>query len=295
MRYSRGVARAQPTCSPDLISDSEVPVKVAVIAPTSLLDPYGTLGDGYHLCLSDQVQRSAAYARFYRERRHAGDYVILDNSAHEQLEGDSLDDLLRAARAVEPSEIVLPDRLFFGDDTVERSTHAYTTLRREFPHAKLMGVPQGRLRDEWIGCLESLVQIGVDTIGISKDYEVWAGGLRSLVRLARMYGRCVMRRPIDIHLLGWGRALNKIADMADDVRGIDSAKPLVYALAGVELPDVLTETSIPKYPRRNGDYFSSVGATHDFDRIARHNIGVFQHYARGGWRARGTGFAAVGS
>lgn len=267
-------------------------MKIAVIPPVALLDTYGVLGDKYHLCLSHQVFKYPEYVAFYRERARLGDHVILDNSAHERLDGDGVEVLETAARMIRPTEIVLPDRLFFGDDTLERSTEAYHQLRATFPHVKLMGVPQGRTRQEWIDCLRGLAALGVDSIGISKDYEVWdaSEGLRVLVGRARAYvGR-------SIHLLGWGRKLHHLAYLADDVRGVDSAKPLVYALSGVRLPDVLTEATIPKYPRRAGDYFATTQNGHDdFDAIARHNIGVFRHYARGGHLARGTGFAPVGT
>jgi len=152
-------------------------VKIAVIPPTSLLESYGVLGDKYHLCLSHEVLTNVGYAEFYQRRRREGDFVILDNSAHEQLEGQSLDQLVRAAKYVGPSEIVLPDRLFFGDDTIERSTEAFERLREEFPTTRLMGVPQGRTVKEWLVCLDAFLDLGVDTIGISKDYEVWPDGL----------------------------------------------------------------------------------------------------------------------
>lgn len=249
-------------------------LKIAVITPTALLDTYATLGDHYHLCLSAEVLTDAAYAAFYRERARAGDYVILDNSAHEQLEGDSLSKLIAATMIVNPSEIVLPDRLFFGDDTLERSSDAYATLRACFPTIKLMGVPQGRTVTEWGDCLRGLDALGVDTIGISKDYEVWADG-EGLVRLVH-YAKSVCRPGTEIHLLGWGRKLHQIARLADMVRGIDSAKPLVYAQHGVRLPHVLTNENLPKYPRRSGLFFEAKSIPDD---IAHHNIDVFRTYA----------------
>lgn len=249
-------------------------MKIAIIAPTQLLDTYATRGDAYHLCLSERILHDVRYAHFYRERAALGDYVILDNSAHEQLEGDSWAELARAAVYVNPSEIVLPDRLFFGDDTLDRSTEAAARLRDAFPDVKLMGVPQGRTPTEWRECLVGLDALGVDTIGISKDYEVWADG-RGLYQLAR-YVKAYCRPSVEIHMLGWGRKLHHIAHIASMVRGIDSAKPLVYAMHDVRLPDVLTNENLPKYPRRTAGFFEATAIPDD---LARHNIDVFRSYA----------------
>jgi hypothetical protein len=265
-------------------------LRIAVIPPISLLEEYGVLGDGYHLCLSNEVLSNTTYASFYRWRSEViGDYVILDNSAHEQLQGQSLDALMQAADLVKPSEIVLPDRLFFGDDTVERSAEAADKLRQVFPGTKLMGVPQGRHPREWVNCLMGLSSFAkVDTIGISKDYEVWDGGLAKLVMTVLQWGY----RPEQIHLLGWGRELWKLKELAGLVRGVDSAKPIVYAMEGIRLPDDLNEKNTPPYPKRKADFFESSGSryTPGFPALARHNIDCFRRCAGGGdLRANGAG------
>jgi hypothetical protein len=254
-------------------------MRIAIIPPVSLLDSYGTMGDEYHLCLSDQVLKDDNYANFYEFRGTQGDYVILDNSAHEQLEGQTVDQLLLAARKIRPNEVVLPDRLFFGEDTLERSMEASIRFRRETPEIKQMGVPQGRTSQEWLNCLVGLKDIGVDTIGVSKDYETWDGGLFRLVSLVQSLGFS----PKQIHLLGWGRELDQLDVLADEVRGVDSAKPLVYALSGVELPCPITRDNVPTYPRRRSNYFYEEGPFDDtFFQRATHNIGVFRFHARGG-------------
>jgi hypothetical protein len=250
-------------------------LKIAVIPPIPLLEKYGPAGDGYHLCLSNEVLSNQTYAAFYRWRAETiGDYVILDNSAHEQLQGQSLTSLIEAAERVCPSEIVLPDRLFFGDDTVERSAEAAAVLREKFPGTHLMGVPQGRHPREWLECLLGLHSFArVDTIGISKDYEVWEGGLARLVMQVIQWGYT----PDQIHLLGWGRELWKLRDLAGLVRGVDSAKPLVYAMGGIELPQELTRKNTPPYPKRRSDFFSNAkNLSLQFHARALHNIEVFR-------------------
>jgi hypothetical protein len=251
-------------------------VRIAIIPPVSLLETYGPAGDAYHLCLSNEVLKYPDYVNFYRSRSEQGDYVILDNSAHEQLQGQSVTQLLLAARGINPSEIVLPDRLFFGDDTLERSAEAYGILRSEIPTANLMGVPQGRTVDEWTSCLYGLKFLGVNTIGISKDYEVWDGGLLGLVHTVL---RCGFN-PESIHLLGWGRDLWKLTELAHLVRGVDSAKPIVYAMGGIQLPEVITSKNAPTYPKRRSNYFEDGGPyTEEFHKLVRDNIWSFRRAA----------------
>lgn len=267
-------------------------MKVAIIPPTSLLEEYGMMGDEYHLCLSARVLQDQVYAEFYRWRSKLGDWVILDNSAHEQLEGQRVEQLVDAATRIDPHEIVLPDRLFFGEDTADLACEALPVFRRLFPHAKLMGVPQGRTRDEWEACLQVLTQLGVDTVGISKDYEVWPEQLYGLIGLAASYGFTREQ----IHLLGWGRNLWELAALAGLARGVDSAKPIVYALEGVTLPHAITQENAPKYPRRRPGYDNEAGPfTPEFHDIAQANVNTFRAHARNTAKSNSNSSAALGA
>ncbi len=130
-----------------------------------------------------------------------------------------------------------------------------------------MLVPQGNNLREWITSLDNFSVLlnvmtnrapdifskGV-TLGISKDYEVFEGGLYSLLEdyaipWANEYGAA-------IHMLGWGRdlwAIHKIAeDFGDRIRSIDSAKPFVYGMHDVKLE---YGKEYPAYPKRDSYYF----------------------------------------
>ena len=249
-------------------------MKAAIISPTPLLEKYATLSDNYHLVLSDVARRDSTYLQFYRKCSDRGDFVILDNSAHELGVGDMNHDFFDIARDIRASEIALPDRLFFGDDTVELSTAVAMTAHQELPGVRLMGVPQGRTPLEWLYCLNGLLRLGIDTVGISKDYEVWNGGLAELVKLVPESSE------IDIHLLGWGRQLGDLYDLANSglkIRGVDSAKPLSYAIHGIRLPSD-PQHICPTYPRRPYDFFK----ISEVDELtATMNCYVFKAWARG--------------
>ncbi len=247
-------------------------MKTAIISPIPLLEKYATLSDSYHLVLTHLILQEPEYVSFYKKLSRQGHYIILDNSAHEFGNSFKIEQLERAAKLVEPSEITLPDRLFFGDDTYRQSKEAISILRKTFPTVKFMGVPQGRHVEEFMECLQNLSLLGIDTVGLSKDYEVWEGGLVGLVK--RIHSVCPRR---DIHLLGWGRDLKQLWTLSRlkgyNIRGIDSAKPLVYASCGIRL-----DLNDAEYPGRTEEFFYLKDIDDD---LARDNIKYFQFLARG--------------
>jgi len=228
------------------------------------------------LVLASHALENPAVAEYY-EKRPDDEWVVLDNSAHEKKFGESWEVLLEAASLVNPDEIVLPDVLFDAEQTVRRTVEAYNHLRvLEKP---FMAVPQGITPDQWWECFRRVDEaVQVDTIGISKDFEVWDGGLPKLLEtLLLTWDR-------GVHLLGWGRDLGQLrtcAQIAEDypgIRSVDSAKPLVYAHQGIKLdPELTTLTTSPIYPGRPDNYFQLEELNHHD--LALHNIEVFRRTA----------------
>lgn len=150
-------------------------IQICVITPTSHLKVYGALGEMdmslSHLVLEDPT---GSYARYYKEQRERGRFVILDNSAFEleqQGKGLDPDPVLDAAEITNPSEVIATDCLFDGPATIQ-STKRFISRMRErgvLGRYKVMGVVQGRSRDEWLTCLSVLMDMPeVNTIGLSK-------------------------------------------------------------------------------------------------------------------------------
>lgn len=233
-------------------------MQLAVVAPTNHISrlcagPLGTI----QLCLSHLVNGNEVYSGQYAELSiNCGHRVILDNSAHEMYTGADGSKLYEAARRVAAFEICLPDRLFFGDDTYENSERALEYLQSRLPgQTRYMAVPQGRTPREWSYCLRRLCTLPIHTIGISKDYEVWDGGLVKLVK--------EVPSQFDVHLLGWSRGINLPVwvntELKGRVRSIDSAKPVVYAARGMLVSQNFA------YPRRPSDYFDmNLGCNVDY-------------------------------
>lgn len=270
-------------------------MKAILIAPI----PHLSLVDQtMHLLLSHLVE-NADYAEWFKLRKVAGDYLILDNSAHEFIRGEQAKTLLRQAINLKVDEIVLPDHLFEAASTVERTSEAldyicgngYPAILSLKP--RFMMVPQGRTESDFRRCLGGLLDVyheaqtvhGVElfrkpVIGLSKDYEVWYGGLNHLIE--RHLYPLVEAGIIDVHCLGWGRRLWDLPNLARNfpkLRSVDSAKPFVYGRAGI----TLNTGAVPQYPKRPEDYFEKSLDTRQWD-IAFKNAQLFQEAASGSLR-----------
>lgn len=265
-----------------------------------------------HLCLSHLVSRET-YRAFYADASLRGDYVIMDNSAHEFKNGTTPVKLLSTAHSVRAQEIVVPDVLWDGQATLAsaRAFFDYVTgdpdgiemLRRlHFVNkqnvlpVRMMMVPQGKDVEDWRTCLFGLMLMWSrlcrqghvfaqrpPVIGMSKDYEVWDEELMGLI--GKHLAPLVASDSIDVHILGWGRhlwKLNALAIMYPWIRSTDSTRPFVYARKGIMLDPLNTPPeAIPEYPGRPDDHFVT-GFANDHQRaVAEHNISVFERLASG--------------
>jgi hypothetical protein len=269
-------------------------MKVALIPPIPHLGM--AKGRDYHLVLAHLVESSKEYQKFYRQEAINGSYIILDNSAHEMQHGQPIIKLLELAPLVGASEIVVPDALF---DWKETSWSAFETFLKLTESGSLgteyswMFVPQGNTLREWLWSLDNfslllhvmahraphLIGTGI-TLGISKDYEVFDGGLFSLLEDYAIPWADEYKAAI--HMLGWGRELwelNKIAHaFGDRIRSVDSAKPFVYGCHGQV---VQVNGLVPTYPKRPANYFDCTINNEQFA-LCWENIRAFETCALDG-------------
>lgn len=249
-----------------------------------------------HLLL-DHLLEDQDYLEFYQQlsSQGAGDYLILDNSAHEHGEGNSGEILLDHGTLINAHELVLPDSLFNCYGTVHLTRGAleyfaevgleqFLTLSPQ-----LMIVPQGIDWFELEMCYGMLIDSIQDfsirlhtpsiTIGLSKDYEVLPGGLAHFLEKVILPRRHEFPEEPQIHILGWGRdlwALRDVFDMYGEyLRSVDSAKPVVYSLAGVRLDP---SRPPPEYPKRSTNFFQT-RLTIDHLIFLDWNMKVFQYCA----------------
>lgn len=270
-------------------------MKASVLPPIPHLD----LAEGrdFHLTLSHLCDHPR-YVEFYRSERDRGAYIILDNGAHEHQSGEGPNHLLRKAEQIRANEIVCPDFLFDADQTVSLAEKALPIFSTEMGFRtsyfvgtriqlyRIMLVPQGRSYLSWRRCLHHLIELYYalpfqlpPVIGVSKDYEVWDGGLYRLIK--NDIWPLVQEHSLDVHLLGWGRDLTALPIIAREfgswIRSVDSAKPIVYAAAGMGFEDLF---EAPEYPKRPEGYFlKSLPVEHVS--LARRNISVFDRCCDG--------------
>lgn len=261
-------------------------MKVALIPPTPDLRKLPRTG--IHLILSHLF--SDEYLEFYKERRLEGDYIILDNGAHEKGIGEEETGLLEKAALVASQEVVVPDALFDRRATVERARRFLRyimTPKGQIAYSKagnprLMLVPQAAERAEWAVCLKAMLtawdtitlgELESPVIGISKDYDLWRGGLPRLIRdfVEPLYDD----RDFDVHLLGWANNLWSTAEIAGAfpwIRSTDSAKPFVFAKNLIQLEP---GGRVPAYPRRDVNYFTESLTPRQWE-IALVNVEVYK-------------------
>lgn len=264
-------------------------MKAALIPPIPDLRRVPNMG--IHLVLSHLFE-DPRYFSYYQQCRIAGDYLILDNGAHELGVGQMNETLLGHARTIQAQEVVLPDVLFDRRGTVERTKAMLKWVGKqgwvhylEAGRPRFMMVPQGSDRAEWSQCLKALLSfwdfytleypetIQPPVIGISKDYDNWRGGLHYLIKhyVEPLYNE----REFDVHCLGWPSNLWSLAKVAREfpwIRSTDSARPFVYAKHGILLEP---GGMVPKYPKRDPEYFTESLAGDRWETVKR-NILVFQ-------------------
>lgn len=276
-------------------------MRAAMIPPIPALDKYG-VGD-FHLLLSHLLEEPHYFVH-YRKQRDQGAYLVLDNSAHEKQVGDDALNLAHWARELAAQEVVVPDALFDAGGTVERAILAHEAWHEGDSgimgtlDPALMYVPQGEDYSAWQECLKQLVNIHLYTskryqirqdfvVGISKDYEVWQGGILHLLTEDIYPLRARLRLKgvkMQVHLLGWGRQLWRLEEISSScpwVRSTDSAKPFVYALRNIDLVSHYEEGTTPKYPTRQKNYFKRKMEDSFLDHITLRNVSLFRLLAAG--------------
>jgi hypothetical protein len=273
-------------------------MKAALIPPIPHLDEFGR-GD-FHLLLAHLLLHPK-YKNHYKTQREHGAYLVLDNSAHENGKGQDPVRLLKMGFDLDAQEIVVPDVLDDAGATVECCLAAHEAWF-ESGNAILdtyspafMYVPQGKNEEEWRQCLLDLVQIHSYcsrkyslrrdfVIGVSKDYDVWDGGLLKLIdeHIYPLRNQALERGVrVQVHLLGWMRdlwALKEIADKHSWLRSTDSAKPFVYAGANIDLLAAYNKYEVPEYPKRKPDYFYTKLNRKQID-MAHNNAWMFRETA----------------
>lgn len=269
-------------------------MKTGIITPVPDLSRFVTTDLTYHLILVhlfDHPEWGEEYKTFYKERSKSGDFVTLDNGAKELGSGLPVERLIDRGMEVGASELVVPDVRFECIRTLSSGRAALKWLRTQGKSRyewagkpKLMIVPQGKNLEEWTFCLDELLgwaktamvklQGPPPTVGVGYHYDHFF----EQTPFHHLLETAVKRvRSEDVHLLGWTRRLETMAEIADrfpGIRSVDSSRPLVYAKSGLRCES-------GNYPFRDeGFFFESL--PEEVESIARTNIALFRELAHDG-------------
>ncbi len=135
-------------------------MKVALIPPAHYVAHYGMVTN-YHMALAHLVLKDPAYAQHYRNASACGHMVILDNSIIELGQAVTMDELVKAAKAIDAKVIIAPDVLDDRKGTYERVQEAvsYMWSNSLFGDFQLMAVPQGNDLQEFIASYQELAEL----------------------------------------------------------------------------------------------------------------------------------------
>lgn len=233
-------------------------MKAATILPQNLL--HLVHGQDYHLCLAHLINKPGMelYTDFYKGiGADESKYLIMDNGL---IEGDPrpISELISKAIELNADELVLPDVFTNGPATITAVADAleyvneHMTQHQYHKPLKFMAVAQGRTIDEWVDCALTLIDLGVDVIGVPKVLCSIAGPNGRLKALSRLCDKAP-RLDVEFHLLGcWDTplevlAVEKAAQAGDIplVRGTDSAIAYVYSRNNVKITDQTRPESNP--------------------------------------------------
>lgn len=254
------------------------------IAPTPYLE--FTTASRTHLVLAHLVHTDKQYAEFYRNRKKAGDFIMLDNSAYELKESFSPDLLLDLGKSINADAIVLPDYPFEPAQKTIDAAEKYIPLFKQHGF-KSFFVPQSKTGDlhDWIrayqyGSMNPDIEIlGMSILGIPNALNAVDPSYSRVVMTALLQDRGLFNKNKHHHYLGLnaGPALEipSLIRMGA-INTIDSSGPIWAAILGHQYTTEADSMQLVKKLKVPVQFDYKM--TKDSDTIARikHNIAMTQ-------------------
>ncbi len=201
---------------------------------------------GYHMCLA-HLMDDPEYRKFFEWQAAAGKHVIMDNGVVEVGTPLHIWQLMNIAKDAGITEMTLPDRINDRITTLHLHKSAMDILETFNPEQKVMLIPQGCDRENWIESVRNMLDLAakysnqVTAIGISKfsvnrthrdgNTKLFDSRLEALLSVPLL-----LESDLQIHLLGCPDSPKEIReiDMAfpDRIRGVDSGLPVFYTMHG---------------------------------------------------------------
>jgi len=219
---------------------------VSVIAPAAYLRDFVAQSPAtVHHVAGQRVLDDAAYRAFFREEAQLGATIVVDNGVFDLGEPLGPGDLVRAARAVEAEEIILPDVMGDGAATVAASEDAAAELLKVSDEFRLCAVVHGAGDDEWLRCYDHFVSsgyVGAVALPASRSKEPSGELCKNRVAATRyLHARGLVDPRLTYRLLGLGRAGHLELPRQREhawISSVDCAAPVILGAMGIRMrPD----------------------------------------------------------
>lgn len=225
-------------------------MKIAFIAGVNFRT-YVKQGDiAFTLC--DFINENSDYTDFYNNIDDM--YKITDNMAAENGISSSIEQVIKAVRAVNSDEVWASDKLYDKDETLKLTQEFIDEFKKhdDLKNVKIVGLPQGKNLDEWLDCYKQMVDNDdINVIALSKYScpEAFSGlsgtssiGLSRAYAVKYLHDNGLVKKPL--HLAG---ACNKIIDEIKlvkhyrMVRSIDSNIAFKLGVMGYKIDECEAE------------------------------------------------------
>jgi hypothetical protein len=218
-------------------------IDVSVIAPPAYLDAFVAQEPArIHHVAAQRVLTDPAYRAFFHREAQRGAEIIVDNGVFDLGHALPAADLIAAARAVDASEIILPDVMRDGPATMKASDDAARQILDLSDDFRLCAVVHGRDDHEWLHCVDHFTSsdhVGAIALPASRRPAPedqlcrtrWTA-TRYLEDHGMVEGRLVYR------LLGLGRTGHlELVDQREHewIASVDGAAPVILGAMGIEL------------------------------------------------------------
>lgn len=257
--------------------------------PKQLLLDSLTFND-YNYLLAHFYDQDPDYQRIFQKGRGPVRFTILDNSIMELGEAFKAKDFFKIVKKVEPNLLVIPDVFNDARGTLENVKAWNRDYQPLLPsYVRTMGVVQGNTYEELTSCFMSLVNSGVNCIGIN-----FGSAAYDTIKFAddkylnRAYGRHyfitslfmrgLLKQGTYIHLLGanvpqefalYSKTLFKY------IGSCDTSNPIIAGMNGIRYQDHGMDTK--PIGNINDLYLSDV--TDEMYNIIINNVRKFREFA----------------
>ncbi len=264
---------------PGLMSKS---INVSVIAPAAYLRQFvGQSPATVHHVAAQRVLQDATYRAFFLREAQLGATIIVDNGVFDLGESLGPANLLRAARAVNAQEIILPDVLHDGPGTTRASDRAAAEFRQFSDDFRLCAVVHAGDDEEWLRCYDHFVSsdyVGAIALPASRrkapPEEISknrGAATRYLEERGLVDSRLIYR------MLGLGRAGHlELFEQRDHewIASVDCAAPVILGSMGITMhPNGPYE----KIPTPRVDALGAIAAS--YFELIRENISAVRYAA----------------